>query len=422
METVTTEVITETTEAATTDTGMNGPILGVIAITEVYTDGQKVAAAAVEYDQAIDAAALSPDAFAVEGRTITAVYANTQPAKAAQGVNGNYVIIELSRDDAGASTLTSGGGRDSSSTLNPVQIAVTQSGAVTTVSGETYAANPTAIANDSVINLVVDDFQQLEFTDSATGITLKYNLYVPEGYDATQSYPLVLFIHDAGVVSDLTQMTLLQGIGGVIWATPEEQAKHPSFVLAPQYSSAIVNDNSEATADLDATVALIQSLESEYNIDENRIYTTGQSMGCMASIALMIKYPDLIAGAMLVAGQWDATAMATLTEQNMWIIVSEGDEKAFPGMNSSTEALEAAGATVSRATWSGLASNEEWAADVSAMLEEGNHIMYTVLAAGTVVPAGLEDNGGNNHTYTWKVAYLIEGVRDWLFTQTKTAG
>ena len=273
---------------------------------------------------------------------------------------------------------------------------------------------------DKEINLAVDDFQQFEFTDPNTGITLKYNLYIPKNYDANKSYPLVLFIHDAGVVSTDTRMTLIQGLGGVIWATPSEQAEHESFVLAPQYSYAIVNDNSEATRDLDVTVDLVKALESQYNIDKNRVYTTGQSMGCMASIEILIKYPDLFAAALLVAGQWDATKMSVLTKANMWVIVSEGDRKAFPGMNASMAALEAAGAKISRATWNGQASAEEFALDVSKMIAEGNNIKYTVLAKGTVVPGGLPDDGRNNHIYTWRLAYTIEGLRDWLFTQVKT--
>jgi predicted peptidase len=277
-----------------------------------------------------------------------------------------------------------------------------------------------ASENKELMKRVVDDFQQLEFTDFETGITLQYNLFIPKNYDPQELYPLVLFIHDAGAVSTDPRMTLIQGLGAVIWATPAEQAKHESFVLAPQYSHGIVNDKSEATPDLDVTVDLVKALLSQYNIDKNRVYTTGQSMGCMASIEMLIKYPHLFAAALLVAGQWDANKMSVLTRANMWVIVSEGDRKAFPGMNASMAALEAAGGKISRATWNGRASTEEFALNVNAIISEGNNIKYTVLAKGTVVPEGLTDDGGNNHVHTWRIAYAIEGLRDWLFTQVKT--
>jgi predicted peptidase len=141
-------------------------------------------------------------------------------------------------------------------------------------------------------------------------------------------------------------------------------------------------------------------------------------MGCMASIEMLIRYPDLFAAALLVAGQWDATRMSVLTRANMWVVVSEGDRKAFPGMNASMAALEAAGAMISRATWNGRASVEEFVAEVGKMIAEGKNIKYTVLAKGTVVPTELPDDGYNNHVHTWPIVYAIEGLRDWLFTQT----
>lgn len=62
-----------------------------------------------------------------------------------------------------------------------------------------------------------------------------YNLSVPENYDPTKPYPLLLFIPDASATSPDHDRTLIQRLGAVIWATPLEQAKHEAFVLAPQY-------------------------------------------------------------------------------------------------------------------------------------------------------------------------------------------
>jgi predicted peptidase len=104
----------------------------------------------------------------------------------------------------------------------------------------------------------------------------------------------------------------------------------------------------------------------------------------------------------------------------MWVVVSEGDRRAFPGMNASMATLEAKGASVSRVTWNGRASAEEFALEVNKMVAEGNTVKYTVLKKGTVVPEGLPDDGPNNHIHTWPIAYSIEGLRDWLFAQVKT--
>lgn len=269
-------------------------------------------------------------------------------------------------------------------------------------------------------NLIIESFNQLEFRDPDSAINLKYNLFTPSNYVPDKSYPLLVFIHDAGAVSADPRTTLTQGIGATIWATASEQEKHACFVLAPQFSRIIVNDQSEATAEVDAMINLVKSVRAQFNIDHDRIYTTGQSMGCMASIAMMIKNLDLFAAALLVAGQWDAKMMSVLTKANMWIIVAEGDTKAFPGMNASMAALEARGARISRASWNGQASEAEFGLEISKMISEGSNIKYSVLQKGTVVPADQPENGGSNHVNTWRIAYRIEGLRDWLFTQEKT--
>ena len=391
-------------------------IKNVIAITEVFGDGQKVTAVAVEYYKEIKNDGLSNSAFSVEGRTITRVYSNNSAAKTSIGVNGNYVIIELSSADKGASVFTQNGPKISRA---EIKISVKQLGDISTPEGEKILGNNSPTINNKQINLIVDDFLKLEYKDPQTGKILKYNLFVPKNYDKKKSYPMVLFIHDAGVISEQIDVTLVQGLGAVIWATPSEQAKHECFVLAPQYSVVTVNDNSEIRGDSDILVDLINSLKNQYSIDAGRIYTTGQSMGCMMSIALNIKYRDLFAASLLVAGQWDAAKTSVLAKNNLWIVVSEGDLKAFPGMNAITAAFEKEGAKVSRATWSGLSNPDEFASEVSKMIAEGSNIKYTVLKKGTVVPAGMKDDGGSNHVCTWRIAYAIEGVRDWLFTQKK---
>ena len=54
------------------------------------------------------------------------------------------------------------------------------------------------------------------------------------------------------------------------------------------------------------------------------------------------------------------------------------------------------------------------------MAADGSNVKYSVLKKGTVVPPGMADDGGSNHICTWRIAYTIEGVRDWLFGQQKS--
>ena len=422
------------------------------AIGEVFGDGEKISAVIIEYDRDIDQSKLSSAAFAVAGRTVTAVYSNNAPAKAARGSNGRYVVVELSPDDTDAALFSGGpgwrgpdpdgpggggsgapadpaaqaaggraraaGGMAALATQKPLKVTVSQIGEVTTVTGKKYPADPVPFDSDKGVNLIVDDFKQLEFKDPATGMMLAYNLYIPKSYDKSKSYPLVLFMHDASVTGAETSRTLTQGLGAVVWATPAEQSKHAAFVLAPAFGRGVSTEGTVGDATGDTVVDLVNSVTSRYSIDRNRIYTTGQSFGCMLSLAIMIRHPDLFAASMLVAGQRDAQATSVLNHNKMWIIVAQGDTRAFPGMNESVAVWEKEGTKVSKAIWNARSSEAELTVAANRMVAEGNNIKYAIFQKGTVFPAGQEE--GIEHMATWPVAYRIEGVRDWLFTQMKS--
>ena len=256
-------------------------------------------------------------------------------------------------------------------------------------------------------------FTQHEYTDPETGLTIPYNLFLPEGYDGETEYPLVIDIADAGVNSNEVTDVIRQD-GAAVWATDAEQKKHPCIVLAPQYTLDLVSSIGMLTEDdyqwsegLTLVSKLIFSFIDEYAVDVSRIYGTGQSQGGMTTIAMSDKYPDLYAAQLLVACQWDVEEMSAMVDDKLWIVVCEGDTKAYPGMNAATENWVQLGAQVATSEmWDGEADAAEMAARVAEMEAQGCDINYTVLSGGS-------------HTYTWTVAYTIEGIRDWLFAQTK---
>jgi predicted peptidase len=398
-------------------------IRGATAITEVFGDGIRLTAVALEYDAIVDGSKLTAADFRVDGRTVTEVFASASADPADRAATGRYVIVALSPDDAAAplrkleppqgdAGQPGGDPADGPPAGGPKVIDLPATATVT-------PAGAGAVTTTAVKNLIVDDFRQLEFIDDNTGDRLKYNLFVPRDYDPKKSYPLVLFMHDAGATSDDPLTTLRQGLGAVVWASREDQARHPAFVLAPQYSGLIANDRSETTSMLDTTIHLVEKIATDYSIDRRRLYATGQSGGCMMSIAVNIKYPELFAASFLVAGQWDATLVKPLAKAKLWIVVSEGDLKAYPGQNAITAVLEREGAKVARAVWDGRSTPEEFAAAVAAMEAEVAPINYVALRKGTVVPAGQDDNGGGNHINTWRIAYTIEGIRDWIMAQRR---
>ena len=168
--------------------------------------------------------------------------------------------------------------------------------------GMMSAADPEIQA---VLDENADKFEQHVFDDPATGVSLEYSLFIPEGYDGSVSYPLLMFIPDSTGAGKTARQIVEQYYGAAVWVTDEEQAKHASFVLVPAFSETVVNDDWSVSEQVETAVNLIAQLQQDYSIDANRLYTTGQSMGCMTSLYLNSKYPDLFAASMFVSGQWD---------------------------------------------------------------------------------------------------------------------
>ena len=274
--------------------------------------------------------------------------------------------------------------------------------------------------NDEEIQAVLDanapKFQQFTFTDEETGISFEYSLYVPEDYDAAQSYPLIMFIPDSTGAGKSAADIVAQYYGATVWVTDEEQAKHASFVLVPAFTGTVTTDNWEADPQIDETVKLIEQLEGEYSIDENRLYTTGQSMGCMSSLYLNSKYPDLFAASLYVSGQWDISVLSGMESQKFFYVTAGGDEKASGGQDVVMAMFDADGVAYSYGTWNAQNSAEEQDASVAELLAKGLNANMIRFETGTVFKEG---ESGMEHMASFNYGYKLTVVRDWLFEQVK---
>jgi predicted peptidase len=414
-----------------------------VAITEVFGDGQKLVAAALEYDEPVDGRNLRAADFAIEGRTVTEVYAATAPDPRARARSGRFVVIGLALDDTSASLKipsspqqrpvpapttspgappmprTLGAGGPKGPMFRPAVATLSQAGPVLTARGARLGSPALPLRTSVVRNLVVDDFRQFEFRDPVTGETLKYNLFFPKARERGRRYPLVLFMHDADEIGADVFATLQQGLGATIWASPADQAKRPCFVVAPAYPTPMFINSTYATALLDTTVRLVEELVRTYPIDPARLYNTGQSAGAMMTLAMDIKHPNLFAASFVVAGEWNPELVKPLAGHKIWVVVAEGDEKAFPTQNAIMTVLEGEGTKIARATYDGRWDAPRFAEAVAATVGQGAQINYTPLRKGTVVPAGQPESGGRNHINTWRIAYAIEGIREWIFKQRR---
>lgn len=258
----------------------------------------------------------------------------------------------------------------------------------------------------------VPRFRQLEYKDSVTGKTMKYNLYVPEHNEAGRTYPLVLFMADASTPGTDVLRPLTQGYGALVWATRQWQSENPCYILVPQYSGVAVNDAYEHTEEVDMVIRLVRQTAKNRNIDSKRLYTTGQSMGGMISMYYMATYPDVFAAAVFVDCHWDSAVFPELVRQKFTFITA-GKAGTFGALEA---AVDKAGVRYEYEEWSAKLPQEEQDRLASEELAKGAPINIINFEAGTVLP---EDGKGSEHMYSFDYAYRLTPVRQWLFRQSR---
>ena len=274
----------------------------------------------------------------------------------------------------------------------------------------------------AMLSETVDKFTLEEYTDEETGLTVPYNIYLPDDYDESKSYPMVVFIGDMTTVGTDTEYSLTQGWGGVVWATSSEQEKHESIVLVPVYPETILDDHDGYTTTdyVNLTPGMIKYVSEKYSVDTDRIYGTGQSMGAMTTLYLAAHNPDLYAAVLIVDGQWDVSEIKGIEDVNMIYIAAGGDENAFNGQSEVKAMFDEDGVPYSEV--SGLDAQSDRAGleeAVSKMLAEGNSHNFITWEAGTVLKEGQSSEGAAEHMASFDYGYKLESVRDWIFSQTK---
>ena len=294
--------------------------------------------------------------------------------------------------------------------------------------------------NDEVLqNLIkteVPKFKQFTYTDENSGITIEYNLFIPNNYDVNKKYPMVQFIPDASLFGKDTKSQLTQGYGGLVWTTDEAQSKNECFVYVPAFSSglkkeypsldtrmdSVVDDDYNVSEDIFVNIDCIKDICKNYSIDIDRIYTTGQSMGGIMSFFYATYFNDVFAAYMPVGSQYDNSIVRYLTDVNLGnadiiYLVSEGDTKASEGMNELMSILDFDDTKYAFRKFSIKDTYENQNSIVNEALAEGKKLNLFMFNKGEVVPEGVVSN--NEHMYSFDYAYKIDAAREYLFTKTK---
>ena len=143
-----------------------------------------------------------------------------------------------------------------------------------------------------------------------------YVLYLPEGYDPADTekkWPVIFFFHGIGEKGEDLNKLLPYGVLRYLG----NGGKLDAIVIAPQCpgESHWADDNREEKK----LVQFVPEMTEKYNIDTNRMYLTGLSMGGRCSWKLALAMPGTFAAMLFVCGRTNTYEFETLNNMPIWM-------------------------------------------------------------------------------------------------------
>ncbi|MEE6282313.1 alpha/beta hydrolase-fold protein [Georgenia sp. MJ170] len=392
-------------------------VVGADALSEVRPEGTRVVAAAVELTEELPADLDIPLAdvsvtVGTEARTVVDAYVAGAADVGAPAEGGRYLYVDLDPADENAVAIYPDE-LVGEYTIGLASDVLDSDGALAIPAFE--------VTNRAVRTAVVDDFAAGSYTGSS-GATLNYRLFAPSGIeedDGASQVPLVVFLHGGGEVGEDNVAQLTANQGAVAFAAPQWQGGHPAYVLAPQLP--MPEDSQWEMPDIQATLAeLIDDVADRPAVDDDRVYLTGLSRGARGALQLLPTAPDRFAGALLAAGRASQSGetehVAALLDLPLWATHAIDDDVVsyVEGTRAFMATLEAAGAEVTRGTWSGSLPEDEAESAAAALWEDaaasGSNTLFTTFTAGTT-PVSPH--------HSWIATFGNDVMREWLFAQQR---
>ncbi len=179
----------------------------------------------------------------------------------------------------------------------------------------------------------------------------KYSVYVPEGYDGTKTFPVVLFLHGAGERGEDGIVPAQVGIGPAILNRPGGLQAIVVFPQARRTWAAGSDDSAAAVQALGAVMA-------DYKTDPRRVVLTGLSMGGRGSWDLAMAQPAQFAAVVPICGPGSAENAGRLKALPVWAFCGDADrDQTVLNMRSMVETLKREGATARLTEYRGVGHN-----------------------------------------------------------------
>ncbi len=136
----------------------------------------------------------------------------------------------------------------------------------------------------------------LNRTIAIRGVTYRYVVYIPAGWTAERTWPVILFLHGSTERGRDGLRQSRVGLGAALRRYPD---RYPALVVMPQCRPEAdwISPAMQAQA-----LGALETTAREFNGDARRTYLTGFSMGGYGSWDIAAKHPRRFAALVVVCG------------------------------------------------------------------------------------------------------------------------
>ena len=164
---------------------------------------------------------------------------------------------------------------------------------------------------------------------STNGDKLAYRYRKPDNFNPNKKYPLLLFLHGSGGRGSDNEQQLWDANSIGAFAKQKISSKYQTYIFAPQVPNGerwvSTNWNTEKYSMIPISrsmkytfEALDSYIDKNQNVDKNRIYVLGMSMGGWGAWDAISRRPNYFAAAVPICGGGDPDQAVNLKNVNIW--------------------------------------------------------------------------------------------------------
>ena len=160
-------------------------------------------------------------------------------------------------------------------------------------------------------------------------LSIRFRIFAPYSKNTVTKFPVLLYLHGSGERGNDNALQL-KSLPSMLTELPYRN-EFPCYIIAPQcpmnmsWTTFRRNFLAESTWNRDPIVRIVEQMLENPNVDRDRVYLVGFSMGSFGAWDLAADYPDLFAAVVPIAGGGPGSLAEALVDVPIWAVHGDQD-------------------------------------------------------------------------------------------------